>query len=366
MGIKCLSKFLRDKYPNVFEEIHISEYAYKKVAIDISLYLCKFKTVCGINWISAFINLVTCLRKNDVHCVFIYDTSSPIEKSDEKAKRREQNEKSDEKVYQLEEALEHYYKTNQVQNILIELDNKRKIKTPPKILNNNKNNEEKKINIKLIEQEILRLRQQVLHITPEDFELTKKLFDILNVPYYDAPMEAETTCSDLCKRDIVDAVLSEDTDVLAYGTPTFLCKIDTTENKCLRVNKTNLLNELGLTYEEFLDFCIMCGTDYNKNIFKIGPDKAYKLIKQYSTIENINKNTQIDISILNHIRVRDIFTNYQILNIKQIPYCGCPYFDDLQLLINKNNLNINLEKLKKSFTTDIIIIDVNTEENATP
>lgn len=359
MGIKSLSKFLRDKYPNVFEEIHISEYAYKKVAIDISLYLCKFKTVCGINWVSAFINLVTCLRKNDVHCVFIYDTSSPVEKSEEKAKRREQNDKSDEKVYQLEEALEHYYKTNQVQKILIELDEKRKIKTPPKILKKDKqeDKEDKKINIKLVEQEILRLRQQVLHITVEDFELTRKLFDILNVPYYNAPMEAETTCSDLCKREIVDAVLSEDTDVLAYGTPTFLCKIDTSESKCLRVNKENLLNELGLTYDEFLDFCIMCGTDYNKNIFKIGPDKAYKLIKQYSSIENINKNAHIDISILNHNRVREIFKNYQILDIKQIPYCGCPNFDELKILINKHNLNLNLEKLKKSFTTDIVIID---------
>ena len=39
MGIKNLNKFLRDKSNTLFVPIHLSEYAYKKVAIDISLYL---------------------------------------------------------------------------------------------------------------------------------------------------------------------------------------------------------------------------------------------------------------------------------------------------------------------------------------
>ena len=42
MGIANLNNFLRKNCIEVFEEIHISEYAYKKVAIDTSLFLCKF------------------------------------------------------------------------------------------------------------------------------------------------------------------------------------------------------------------------------------------------------------------------------------------------------------------------------------
>ena len=71
MGIHNLNKFLRTKCPQVFKDIHISEFAYKKVAIDITLFLCKFKAVCGEKWVSAFINLVSSLRRNEIHCVFI-------------------------------------------------------------------------------------------------------------------------------------------------------------------------------------------------------------------------------------------------------------------------------------------------------
>jgi 5'-3' exonuclease len=53
--------------------------------------------------------------------------------------------------------------------------------------------------------------------------------------------------------------------------------------------------------------CILCGTDYSSSIPGIGPMKAYKYIKMYGSIENIGKMLKIDISALNHIRLREIF-----------------------------------------------------------
>ena len=94
MGIKNLNVFLRKNCPKVFEEIHISEYAYKKVAIDTSLFLCKYKAIYGEKWLVAFINLVSILRKNEIHCVFIYDNGSPPEKEEEKARDQKPPKKS--------------------------------------------------------------------------------------------------------------------------------------------------------------------------------------------------------------------------------------------------------------------------------
>ena len=48
----------------------------------------------------------------------------------------------------------------------------------------------------------------------------------------------------------------------------------------------------------------MCGTDYNKNIFRIGVEKSYKFISNYHNIENV----PLDVSILNHVKVRKLFT----------------------------------------------------------
>ena len=90
MGIKNLNKFMRDICPSVFVPIHLSEWAYKQVAIDISLYLHKFKAVCGDGWLTAFINLIVSLRRNEIHCVFIYDNGYPPEKKEERKERQRQ------------------------------------------------------------------------------------------------------------------------------------------------------------------------------------------------------------------------------------------------------------------------------------
>ena len=52
----------------------------KKIAIDISLYMCKYKAIYGDNWLYAFLKLISSLRKNEIHCVFIYDNGAPPEK----------------------------------------------------------------------------------------------------------------------------------------------------------------------------------------------------------------------------------------------------------------------------------------------
>ena len=63
---------------------------------------------------------------------------------------------------------------------------------------------------------------------------------------------------------------------------------------------------LGLTKQQFLDFIVLCSTDYNSNIPQIGCVRALKLIKEYLTIEEIQK--QINKSPSNYQRTRQIFT----------------------------------------------------------
>ena len=350
MGIKNLSKYLKETHPDLFEQIHISQYAYKRVAIDTSLYLCHYKALCGdVGWLNAFIKLVAVLRENEVHCVFIYDTSSPPEKEAEKKERMEARAKMEERVYNLEQALEKYHMTGEVDTILTEFQEKRKLKQPSLLRNR------QVLNINGIEYAIKNMRKQLFTITPQDFATTRQLFDILKVPYFMAPMEAETMCADLCLQGKVDAVLSEDTDVLAYGAPVFLTKVNTGDATCVRIKHAEVLEKFKLTAEEFLDFCIMCGTDYNKNIFRVGPSKAFQYVSDYKSIDVIGKKTRLDISILNHNRVRELFQDYEKSSVK-VPYCGCPDFKELELFVAKKNIRTNIESLRKSFIHNTIVI----------
>ncbi len=344
MGLKSnYNKFLKGVCPQVFEEIHISEYSFKKVAIDISLYMCKFKAVCGDRWLTSFINLVSVLRRNEIHCIFIFDGKSPPEKEGERAKRKEDREKQEHQVYLLEEALSHYHKTGEVKPILVDLHGTRK-DFPKRLLGRSKD-----IDMSWVEDKIKKKNNQNFKIVQEDYNIVKELFDILDVPYNTAPWEAEKTCAKLCIDGVVDAVLSEDTDVMAYGTPVFLSKLDTNEEKCVRVRNEALLEGLDLTSEQFLDHCIMCGTDYNTNIPRVGSSKAYKYIREHGSIESISENTNLDTSILNHTRVREMFLDHSSHRDNKVVHCGRPDFAKLVEFTTSRGIRIDIETLRTNF-----------------
>lgn len=358
MGIKNLNKFLRKECPDIYEEIHISQYAYKKVAIDISLYLCKYKSIAGNNWISCFIDLVMCLRKYEVHCVFCFDTGAPIEKANERKKRKDSRDKIKNNIIVLEKALNKYKQTSILDDILLQFYKKKQShqnNVYRRFLGERKTTNQNYIDINFVEFSIEKMKSQLLNITPNDFKLTRDLFDLMNVPYYNAILEGETLCSDLCIQGIVDTVLTEDSDVLAYSCPTYLSKLNTRNGNCILIRYDNVLNKLGLTQSEFLDFCIMSGTDYNSNIPRIGSTKAYKYIKQYSTIENIHKQLNLDISVLNHKRSRELFTQYEKSNIF-VPFCGKPNFKRLLKFMENHNLDYNMNLLENIFTKNNNII----------
>lgn len=354
MGLKSgFNKFLKENYPEVFETVHVSNYAYKRVAIDISLYMHKFKAINGEKWMSSFINLISCLRRNEVHCVFIFDGASPVEKENERNKRRDRREKLSQNLEELETALNTYYCTGIVEPCLIKLCESKNIHR--RFINND--NSRFSIDIKWIEYKIQQKRNQVYNISDSDFERVRELFNILDVPYYTAPCEAEKMCSKLCIDGKVDAVLSEDSDVLAYGAPCFLSKIDTLRDICICVSYTKVLESLNMTELQFRDFCIMCGTDYNSNIPKIGIKNAFKFISDHKSIENIATNTYLNTAILNHVRVRELFTVFEDYGIDKVPYCGRPKFEDLEKFLNTYDIRINIERIKSDFLEKEIVFE---------
>ena len=363
MGIKNLLSFLRDTCPSAFETIHLSEYALKKVAIDISIFMYRFKYK-KEDWLREFIDMVSCLRKNEIHCVFIYEGKHPDEKQQEKQERLKRKQQNETELFKLETALQDYITTGIVSDVLLETQNKnKKYKSNTSLLFKSEDTNVVKplIDIDVITDKINKRKASMYEVSNEDFLLTKKLFDIMKIPYYDAPSEAETCCADLCKRGIVDAVLSADSDVLAYETPIFLTNFNMFNSTCCRLNLSHILTLLEINYNTFLDFCIMCGNDYNKNMPQIGPKTAFEYIKKYKSIEELENNKdnlkkKLDISILNYKRTRELFTKYPMIDISYVPYCAQPDFETLVKLLSEVGISMNIEKLKVNFTNEIVFL----------
>jgi len=355
MGIKNLHHFLKKKCPNVYSEVPISKYAFKKIAIDISIFMCKYKTTQGHSFMDSFLNLISILRYNEVHFVFVYDSKAPPEKDLERKNRSELREKNKLRVQNLQNQWFQYKDSLQLKENDI-LNNDDELIINNDILKNfiNKiyvDHQDKLLLIKYIDQEILKLQNTLLTIRTEDFLLTKEFFKACNIPFVDAEGEAEATCCALAKQGFVTAVLTEDTDVLAYGVPYMLHKMNYQQQSWIEVDYKGILEELNMTSEQFLDFCILCSTDYNPNIFRMGPEKAFKILSEYKSIDKIPNN--IDISNLNHIRVRQIFQQSLTFPFRSISYCGFPNQSEFEKLYFFNNCKFDIQTFYNSFTKSI-------------
>ena len=352
MGVKGLNTIVKKYAPQCMTEIHISMYAYQKVAVDTSLYMFKYKVVFGDKWLTAFITLVGCLRKNNVHPVFVFDSKAPVEKDEEKKKRQEKRDKQQDKIDQLEMSIQNYHNDGTVDDLLMEVYSKTMSDQLNRLLSSNKT---KSFDIRPVEEEFRRMKSKVVSIADDDFKTLKDLFTVMEIQFIQAPGEAEAYGSYLCSTGQVDAVLSEDTDVLAYGSPKFLSKLDAVRGTCTEIDINILYESLELTYSGFVDLCIMCGTDYNTNMKGIGPEKAYKLIKQYGCLEAIEE-AGYAVECLNYTRGRELF-RFNLKDDANIRFCGTPQWTELYKFFARNNIRMRVDQIKKSFEPPALEFD---------
>lgn len=333
MGIKNLHSFLRSKAHPIYKTISLDDLENMKLAVDTSIYMCRYKSSMGTKWLHGFWNIIQCFQRKQIIPLFVFDAKAPPEKDMERQHRRLAKAKMMEKVSLLNEEWEKYQKKNipfdkeTFQSAIEEFPTLSRV-----LLNRSFENQEEIVSY------LIKIENAQTKICQEDFDLLRNLFDVCGINYITAPGEAEAACAYLNRNGSVDGVLTEDTDVLAYRTPTMYHNFNHKKNLVDVIHTSDILKELSLESETFLDFTICCGTDYNKNMTKIGPHRAYELLKKHGRIESI---PDLDTSCLNYERVRELFNPiYEDFDIRweSVINVGA-----LNLFCFRNNLRWNEE-----------------------
>lgn len=318
MGIKNLKKFLRSC--NLVKRVHISQFRSKKIAIDTSVvihqlwYATVYESIKDVDlrefepsenyllnkFISKFLRFIHKFTKNFVVPVFVFDGAPPVEKANVISSRKEVRKQQNEKFLKAKEQTDN----DDLKRIYLQS------KSPP---------------------------WYVIHNS------LKFVLEAFGVPFIEALNEAEQVCSLLTIENKVDAVYSEDTDNLVFGCPVLISKLYRGYMEIILLSK--VLEHFEINFEQFKNFCILSGCDYNKNIPKVGIKTSMKYIKNYPKTEEL----------LEFLR-----KNYGEDNIKQLQFDNCLRMfskKDVSSLIKneKENLEhlelkgINNEKIEKIY-----------------
>lgn len=366
MGIKHLHTFLQKTVPCIYETVHLSEYEYKRIAVDTAIYLCKFKTSWGDKWLSGFVQMCAVLRSYAIHPLFIFDNVFPTEKMEERQRRSDARRQQRQRIEELRTLWESHRASivhagaSSVKQYC-ELDDERipitlysfLFKTFISTDSSHGEMTGHKIAIDDIDREFVRLENNLLMVSPADYDQIRELLRVFRIPYVLAIGEAEATASYLCQEGLVDAVLTDDTDVLAYGTPLFLHRLNLQDHSCTRIDFKELLRTLDMTPETFVDFCILSGTDYNQNLPKIGNQRAFKLLREYGSIEGILEHLpHLDPShSFPFHRVRQMFTERPAVDglLEGIgAYCDFPDWEEIIGFLTRHECTPSIDLVELS------------------
>ena len=162
--------------------------------------------------------------------------------------------------------------------------------------------------------------QATSHLKDYMAEDSKKLLDLLGIPWVQAPSEGEAQAAHITKEGDADYCASQDYDSLLFGAPRFIRNVTISGRRKLpskniyvevipeMVELDQVLKECGITYEQLVDVGILIGTDFNPDgIRGLGPKTALKMIKEYRTLENAIphiKNAEFPVEPQ---RIREIF-----------------------------------------------------------
>ncbi len=130
-------------------------------------------------------------------------------------------------------------------------------------------------------------------------EDSKRLLDLMGIPWVQAPSEGEAQAAHIVKRGDADYCASQDYDCLLFGAPRLVRNVTISGRRKLPgknvyievepevIELEQVLKECGITHEQLIDVGILVGTDFNPEGIKgLGPKTALKLIKEYGSLEN--------------------------------------------------------------------------------
>jgi flap endonuclease-1 len=269
MGIKNLNSVIKESVKKItFDKLRGSI-----IGVDFSLFLYRF-IYNKNNPIECFLRQIHLFFRHKILPVYVIDGDAPLEKRNILDKRAQNRQKMYRNIAELLE----------------------------KQSGNNSPNTSSRINL-----EITKLERRCVVFSQKLVQDILYFFELVGIPVIRENEEADFILAKLSAANKIDYILSDDSDVLAFGAKNVLKNFCIKEEKCELYIMDDILATLEVSLEKFVDICIMCGCDYTTKIRNMNCGKSLQLILQWGSIEEVAKNTDYEINLGQIQKARELF-----------------------------------------------------------
>lgn len=122
------------------------------------------------------------------------------------------------------------------------------------------------------------------------------------IPWVVAPGEAEAQCVELESLGLVQGVISDDSDVWAFGVKNLYRHLFSKSKNVQHYDSRVIHKSLGLTQSDFVGLALLSGGDYSPGLAGVGVVNALELLSEFAMSKSSDQPEQETLSTLTSIR----------------------------------------------------------------
>lgn len=256
MGIRGLAGYLKWKSPNSRKNICWTRHSGSRWAIDCSCLLYRARAA-GLEPLSVIASIIVRMRSAKIEPIIIFDGKPPSVKSDTVEHRRAVRSVALKEISEIQSELK--------EEGLSSSDRAEK------------------------EVRVAELQAKAPQVSSRDRDDIKRFLYSCGVLFITASGEADDILAYLARSGYVSAVISTDMDMLARGVPLLIVPETNDATVLTELCLNAALSDLGLQYDQFVQACVLMGSDYMGRDWKtIEPRFAIEAVKRLRTWSDLS------------------------------------------------------------------------------
>lgn len=276
MGVKGLGKVCAAAPGSVEDLTDGERFRGKVLALDTSGLMHKFVYTCESiddnDHLKNFLVFHRHLLEGGATGLFVFDGKQTAAKLDENIKRSKVKEKTKQKLEGSIAA-----STKEFAEVQARLEEQ-----PPGAADNM----EDVVRMSMLRGQLWHDADKSKRVVKQDYyRQLQELFTQERIPFVVARYEAEQACAWLVVHGYADYVVSEDYDTILSRADCMVQRFHAGTMTGRIIYRQPLLDHLKMTHEQFVDYCILLGTDFGGKLKGLGPSRAATVICKYGTIE---------------------------------------------------------------------------------
>jgi len=126
-------------------------------------------------------------------------------------------------------------------------------------------------------------------VTPDMVTDIQDLLSQFGIPFITAPMEAEAQCAELLRLDLVDGVITDDSDVFLFGGTKIYRNMFHDRKYVEFYDSERIAIDLGLDRKNMIDLALLLGSDYTTGLKGMGPVSSMEVIAEFGDLTEFKR-----------------------------------------------------------------------------